>query len=208
MSIGSTWDGQKLTPFTSHIYEDETHMAQVFDNIVLSGLTGSLGDKLVLRRGRRGQTIVSKKPVFAPDREFSAAQKEHQQAFREAAGYAKAAKNEPVYLKKAEKTGQAPYNVAVADWFNKPQIVELDVTAWNGQAGQPIRIRATDDVQVMQVFVVISDGNGTVLEQGAAFPLDAFWWSYVTTAHANGNRRLLVTAQDRPGHKAQTTWQN
>jgi hypothetical protein len=40
-------------------------MAKVFDNIVLSGLTGSLGDKLVLRRGRRGQTIGSKKPVFA-----------------------------------------------------------------------------------------------------------------------------------------------
>jgi hypothetical protein len=60
----------------------------------------------------------------------------------------------------------------------------------------------------MQVFVVISDANGTVLEQGAAFPLDAFWWSYVTTAHASGNRRLLVTAQDRPGHEAQTTWQN
>jgi hypothetical protein len=75
-------------------------MAQVFDNIVLSGLTGSLGGKLVLRRGRRGQTIVSKKPVFAPDRAFSAAQKAHQQAFREAAAYAKATKNEQVYLER------------------------------------------------------------------------------------------------------------
>jgi hypothetical protein len=110
-------------------------MAKVFDNIVPSGLTGSLGNKLVLRRGRRGQTIVSKKPVFAPDRVFSAAQKAHQQAFREAAAYAKTAKNGQTYLKKAEKTGQAPYNLAVRDWFNKPQIVELDVTGWNGEAG-------------------------------------------------------------------------
>ena len=183
-------------------------MAEVFDNIVLSGLRGSLGGKLVLRRGRRGQTIVSKMPVFAPNREFSAAQKAHQQAFREAAAYAKAAKNEPIYLEKAEKTGQAPYNLAVRDWFNKPQITALDVTGWNGQAGQPIRIRTTDDIQVTQVSVVISDGDGTVLEQGKALPMDTAWWSYVTTAHANGSRRLLVTAQDRPGHKAQTAWQN
>ena len=112
-------------------------MAKVFDNIVLSGLTGSLGDQLVLRRGRRGQTIVSKKPVFAPDREFSAAQKEHQQAFREAAAYAKAAKNEHVYLEKAEKTGQAPYNLAVQDWFNKPQITALDVTGGMGRLDNP-----------------------------------------------------------------------
>jgi len=55
---------------------------------------------------------------------------------------------------------------------------------------------------------VFSDGDGTVLEQGKALPMDTAWWSYMTTAHANGSRRLLVTAQDRPGHKAQTAWQN
>ena len=132
-------------------------MAEVFDNIVLSGLRGSLGGKLVLRRGRRGQTIVSNMPVFAPNREFSAAQKEHQQAFREATAYAKSARRENVYLARAEKTGQTPYNVAVADWFNKPQITALDVSGWNGQAGQPIRIRTTDDIHVTQVSVVISD---------------------------------------------------
>jgi accessory colonization factor AcfC len=90
-------------------------------------------------------------PVFAPNREFSAAQKAHQQAFRQAAAYAKAAKNEPIYLEKAEKTGQAPYNLALRDWFNKPQITALDVTGWNGQAGQPIRIKAIDDVRISRV---------------------------------------------------------
>ena len=183
-------------------------MAKVFNNIVLSGLTGSLGDKLVLRRGRRGQTIVSKKPVFAPDREFSAAQKEHQQAFREAAAYAKAAKNKQVYLEKAEKTGQAPYNLAVRDWFNKPQIKALDVTGWNGQAGQAILIKAVDDVQISRVSVVITDGNGTVFEQGNAQPGEASWWIYVTTVPTNGNRHLEVTAMDLPGNKASTTWQH
>ena len=183
-------------------------MAEVFDNIVLSGLTGSLGGKLVLRRGRRGQTIVSKMPVFAPNREFTAAQKAHQQAFREATAYAKSARRENVYLARAEKTGQTPYNVAVADWFNKPQITALDVTGWNGQTGQTIRIKAIDDVRISRVSVVITDGNGTVFEQGNAQPGDASWWTYITTAPANGNRRLEITALDLPGNKAQTTWQN
>jgi hypothetical protein len=183
-------------------------MAEVFDNIVLSGLRGSLGGKLVLRRGRRGQTIVSAKPVFAPNREFSAAQKAHQQAFREATTYAKSARRENVYLARAEKTGQTPYNVAVADWFNKPEILELDVSGWNGQAGKPIRIKAIDDVQVTRVSIVVTDGNGTVCEQGNAQPDDAAWWTYMTTRSANGNRYLEVTALDLPGNKAQTTWQN
>jgi hypothetical protein len=77
-----------------------------------------------------------------------------------------------------------------------------------GQAGQPIRVKATDDVQVTRVSVMISDGNGTVLEQGNASSDDGQWWTYVTTASTNGSRRLKITAQDRPGHTAQTSWQN
>src|SRR3989337_1546981 len=214
--MGSVWDeygiGMGWTeahPIHIYICTRMKHtMSQVFDNIVLSGLTGSLGGKLVLRRGRRGQPIVSAKPVFAPNREFTAAQKEHQQAFREATAYAKSARRENVYLARAEKTGQTPYNVAVADWFNKPQITALDVTGWKGQTGQTIRIKAIDDVRISRVSVVITDGNGLVFEQGNAQPGDASWWTYITTAQANGNRRLDVTALDLPGNKAQTTWQN
>ena len=78
----------------------------------------------------------------------------------------------------------------------------------NGQAGQPVRIKAIDDVQISRVSVVITDGNGTVLEQGNAQPGDASWCTYVTTVPTNGNCRLEVTALDMPGNKAQTTWQN
>ena len=178
-------------------------MAKVFDNILIQGLTGSLGDQLVFRRGRRGQTIVSRRPVFAPDREFTASQKAHQQAFREATAYARSVQRDEFYLTQAKEKGRSPYNLAVADWFNKPQVLELDVSGWDGQAGQPIRIKATDDVGVTQVSVVISDGNGTVFEQGIAYPLDGLWWSYVTTKPTNGSRRVHVTALDRPGNKAE-----
>ncbi|HJR79232.1 MAG TPA: hypothetical protein VJ821_04100 [Anaerolineales bacterium] len=181
-------------------------MAKASNNILLQGLTGSLGGQLVLRRGRRGQTIVSAKPVFGPDRQFSAAQKAHQQAFREASAYARVASDDAFYRLKSQQRDQSAYNAAIADWFHPPQIVEVDVTHWSGQAGETIRVKAVDDTQVIQVSLVITDESGQVLEQGTADPGDGFWWSYVTTAQANGKRCLQVTAQDRPGNQAQHTW--
>jgi hypothetical protein len=97
---------------------------------------------------------------------------------------------------------------AFADWYKKPQIKKLDVTAWNGQTGQAIRIQALDDVQVTQVSIVITGENGTVFEQGYAQPDYAGWWTYMTTKSANGTRRLQITAVDMPGNKAEHTWQN
>ena len=81
-----------------------------------------------------------------------------------------------------------PYNVAVADWFHEPEIKDIDLSGWNGQAGQTIRIEAVDDVQVKQVTVVITDETGTVLEQGAAVQADSLWWTYTTTKAASGRQ--------------------
>lgn len=64
-------------------------------------------------------------------------------------------------------------------------------------------IKATDDVQVTLVSVVITDANGTVLEQSNASSDDGQWWTYVTTAATNGSRRRRITAHDRPGKLAE-----
>jgi hypothetical protein len=51
---------------------------------------------------------------------------------------------------------------------------EIDLSVCTGKAGGPIRIRASDDVEVKGVEVSITDSNGTVLERGPAtnvFPL-------------------------------------
>jgi hypothetical protein len=111
-------------------------------------------------------------------------------------------------LEKKKGTAKSAYNVAFADCYHKPQIKALDVTSWNGQAGQAILIKAIDDVQVMRVSVVITAGNGTVYEQGNAQPGDASWWTYITTVPTNGNRHREVTALDLPGNKAKTSWQD
>ena len=180
-------------------------MAKVRQNIVIHGLSGQLGDELVVRQDKAGRTIVSAKAPADPNRQFTDVQIAHQEQFREATGYAKAAKGEEVYVEKAKGTPMTPYNVAVADWFHEPEIKEIDLSGWNGQAGQTICIEAMDDVQVKQVTVVITDENDAVLEQGSAVQAEGLWWNYTTTQAASGTPKVIASAQDLPGHIAQMT---
>src|SRR6185369_10995464 len=143
-------------------------MAKVRNNIFVRGLSGSLGDQFVVKKNKAGGTIVSVSPTFDENRTFSDAQKQQQERFRDAVSYGKESKTNEKYAEKAAATARTPYNVAVADFFHAPEVSEIDVSGWHGAAGQPIRIRAVDDVQVTQVNVVITDAAGTVLEQGPA----------------------------------------
>ncbi len=178
-------------------------MAKVRQNIVVQGLSGSLGDQLTIRQDKAGRTIISAKRTLNPNQVFSDAQKLHQQAFREAAAYAQSAKDLPVYALKAAGTPLNPYNAAVADWFHAPEILDVDLRGWSGQAGQVIRVKAIDDVQVTQVTVAISTESDTLIEQGAATRADGLWWQYITAAA--GGLKVLVSAQDLPGHVAEMT---
>lgn len=178
-------------------------MAKVRNNIFVRGLSGSVGDQFVVKQDKNGRTIISNVPTFNENRTFSESQLGQQEKFREAVEYAKEAKSQQVYVDKAEDSSRTPYNVAMADFFHAPEILELDVTAWHGEAGQVIRIKAMDDVQVTQVNVVITDSAGAVLEQGAAAQSDNRWWNYTTTAAAAGDPRVVVTARDLPGNLAE-----
>jgi len=174
-------------------------MAKVKGNLFMARLSGSLGDQLIVKKGRGGRTIICKKPTFQEDREFSPAQLARQQAFREAAAYAKTQKHNPLYIEKAQGTGKCSYNVAIGDYLHPPKILEIDLNAWSGEAGQVLRIRAQDDVQVERVSVVIADEADNVLEQGQAVEVGALWWEYTTIATANGSARVMVSAIDLPG---------
>lgn len=175
-------------------------MAKVSNNIVMQGLSGLLGNQLLIRQDKAGRTIIGAKPRFKANRVFSATQKEHQHAFREAVAYAQSARDEAVYIHKAEGTPMNPYNVALADWFHAPEILEIDLGTWSGQPDQVIRIKALDDVLVTRVSVSIRDSDGAPLEQGAATQVDSLWWEYTTRAPGSGSLTVLVAAQDMPGH--------
>ena len=180
-------------------------MATTRNNFILQGLHGLLGRQLVLRRDKIGRTIVCARPSFDPHHEFTALQKAHHRAFREAARYALSAKDEPVYVRKATGTSSNPYNIAIADWFHPPHILDIDLGSWTGQPGQVICIKASDDVLVKEVTVSITDTYGALLEHGCAVQAGDLNWLYTTTTTASGPLKLLAAAQDLPGHVTQLT---
>ena len=175
-------------------------MARVYQNVVMQGVKGILGNQLVFKKDKAGRTIISVKPTFDEDRMFSMAQQAQHQAFREATAYAKDQTSNPLYLAKAEGTPLNAYNIAVADWFNRPEILEIDLSGWVNGDGGTIRVRAQDDVRVEEVKITIADETGTFLEEGEASEGSALWWEYNTAQAAVDNLRVTVAAKDLPGH--------
>ncbi len=177
-------------------------MAKVRNNIFVRGLSGAVGDQFVIKTTRSGKTIVANMPTFDEDREFSEAQKSHQSAFREASAYARSSKTQPVYVERAKVTNSIPYNVAISDWFGKPQVLEIDVKDWTGQGGQQIRVRAQDNIHIASVHITIEDNDGTRFEEGEALQTDGLWWTYTTTSTVSraAPRRVIAVARDLPGN--------
>ena len=179
-------------------------MSKVKDNIITEGLSGRLGkSRLIFRTGKNGKTIVALSSAVGEDRVFNEAQQAQQEAFAQATQYAVVAKDNPVYVSLARETDASAYNLAIADWFGKPKVLELNTDGWTGGIGHTIRIKAKDDTKVTRVQVVIHQ-DGNVLEQGEAVPseTDGLMWTYVTTTNLMGtpNLQLDANAFDLPGN--------
>ena len=184
-------------------------MAKVEKNVLTRGLSGKLGNQVVFRR-RGAETLMT----VAPGRRTSPqtdAQLEHQQQFREAVIYAKAAMADPVLNGEygaAAKSGESGFNLAVADYLKGPEIVELDQGLYTGEVGSKIRIRATDNFKVTAVMVKIHKADNTVLESGNAIAgSNGLDWDYTATLHndAMPGGKIVAIATDTPGHQVEMT---
>ena len=177
-------------------------MATVRRNLVIEGLGGMLGNQLILKRDKAGRTIISIKPRFDENREFTPAQVAQQEKFQEATAYAKeAAQSEAIYAEEAAGTAKTAYNVAIADWFHPPEVREIDLSGYTGAAGEVIRAKVADNVQVEAVNVVITTEAGVLVEQGPMAHEQGVWYTYTTTADCPpGPARVMVTGLDLPGH--------
>ena len=184
-------------------------MAKTSNNIFVRGMSGSVGDQFVIRTTRYGQTIISNMPTFDPDREFTTLQKAHQQAFREATAYAKSSKKQAVYMEKVKGTPRTTYNLAISDWFGKPEVLEINTSGWTGEAGQTIRIKAQDNIHVASVTVTIGDAGGQVFEQGEAARSDGLWWVYtaMNPAALTPETRVTAVVKDLPGNRSDRVWE-
>lgn len=179
-------------------------MATVKSNIVTEGLSGKLGDQIVFSQ-RGGKTIMSVKAVQS-EGVPTEAQQQQRSKFGQANRYAREVmKNVP--LKEAyeqqTKGGQSAFNVAMADYLNEPEIIDLEVGAYTGAKDSPISITVTDDHLVAGVEVVVYSAKGTVLEQGPAELDDnGVNWVYTTqkTNDALKGSKLVVRASDLPGN--------
>lgn len=179
-------------------------MAKVKNNIILKGLSGDLGKQLRIRTSKvSGRTSVQAIRDFESKPNNSPAQKAQKDAFRDAEAYADLHKADPVYIAKAKGKERQPKNVAMADWFHPPSILEIDLGDWRGAVGELIRILATDDVQVAGVRVEIRDASGALLEGGEASLDITQRWIYTVQGRARGECSVTVFARDLPGHVTQ-----
>lgn len=165
-------------------------MAKVKKNMIISGVSGSLGPDHYARITKDGRTIISQKPDFG-NRQFSEAQLNAQNRTKQAAAYAKVASREnPIYAQKAAGTSKNAYNLAFRDWRKPPIIHRIE---W--QDGK-VRVSAYDDMIVTRVTVTILDEEGQCLDQGEAQLWMGVWWDYRPAKKG----RIRIEAWDLAGN--------
>jgi hypothetical protein len=184
-------------------------MAKVVRNPAMGPISGKIKDlhyavyedKQVVRGGYRRK----------PTTKWTQPQVQSQGQFGKAAAYAKEVLADPAkkaqYRDASKAKHRSEWNLAIADARQSPVILDIDVSAYNGQPGDPIHIQAVDDTKVAGVSLVIQTAAGTLIEQGpAALDSAARQWVYVTqTAVPAGELAVAVevTAVDLPGNRAQ-----
>ncbi|MDR1172745.1 MAG: hypothetical protein LBL24_09850 [Bacteroidales bacterium] len=186
-------------------------MAKQKGNVVTHGLSGKIGDLLIFRQVD-GKTVVSK----VPEQKKTASEKqvELRRRFQQATVYAKIAAGTPgtkeLYEGEAKKRrGMTAYSVAVADYFNAPDIDSVDLSGYTGAAGDEIRIIASDDFAVKSVHVRIGNADGVAVEEGYAVNSVAGLWVYTATAknESPAGCKIVVSASDMPGNVTENNFE-
>ncbi|MCF8374078.1 MAG: hypothetical protein K9H64_20820 [Bacteroidales bacterium] len=179
-------------------------MAEVKKNIITKGLSGMLGQTLVFRN-MGDRTIVASRP--SSNKIPSEAQLEQRKRFQEAVLYAKSQMADETskaeYAAVAQKTSLgSAYTIAVADFFNAPDISNVDLAGYAGAIGDKIKISVTDVLKVTKVEIDIFNPDGSLVESGEADFLQGAQWEYTSTV-ANidlSGDKIVVRAYDKPGN--------
>ena len=180
-------------------------MAKADNNLILSHLSGSIGDQITVRQSG-GSTIVSKKQKKTKKR-LSEKQVYVKVHFRETSHRAKRLLEDPdmfAFYDSVKGPGQTAYNMAVRDVHNPPEITDIRTDQYLGKAGDKIVIRAIDVFRVYRVIVAIYSAKDVLLEEGDAIVArNGKDWTYTTTKDAKilKGLKLKVMAEDVPENK-------
>lgn len=105
------------------------------------------------------------------------------------------------YASLAETRKMPVFACIMADYLNPPIVDAIDLTGYQGQLGQFITVRASDDGAVTGVTVVLRGLTGLVVEEGPATYVNGLWrYTATTTLAPEAGVFVEAAATDRPGH--------
>jgi hypothetical protein len=177
-------------------------MPKITMNAGFKSASGGLDD--VIFRTVRGQTFMTRRPEPQPSKPSPAQQKQRER-FAAASYYAREVLSDPcqrrAYEAFAQEHGRRADKLLTSDFLTPPVIDEIDLSSYRGRAGDIIRVRATDDIEVVSVNVTVQTAAGVKLEEGAANKVHGVWRYSATMAPPAGETlTIIATAKDRPGH--------
>lgn len=150
----------------------------------LRGLSGGMGDWVYSMRN--GRTILGMRAIKTA--EPSEAQVAQQERFKEAVLFAKSAvANQALrefYAPIAQERELSVYALAIADFLNRPSFQYVDLVNYKGRVGDPIVIKALDDLGLVDVDVELVTQEGAPIESGKAVEqgTGSGKWIYTATA--------------------------
>lgn len=178
-------------------------------NRSIESLSGKLDDWVYRRVG--DQVIVAAR-ADPTTKKASTKQQAGRQRFADARAYAKEVMADPrkreIYVRLGQLAGRQPDKLLTSDFLTPPEITQVDLSDYRGQAGDPIYVFAFDDIEVVSVEVALQNAAGAAWETGAA-GADHGVWCYRPRAAAPAGERIsvVVTARDRPGNATSVTVQ-
>jgi hypothetical protein len=180
-------------------------MARLNRNNASKGISGQV-DQFEYR-DKNGKTVIAK--LRRKSRKPATPKQEQvRQKFRDASLYARICVQDPqlkeFYQSKAEP-GQTPYNMAFADYYDAPEIKDINSKGYTGIAGNKLVLLVTDHFRVASVKVKIEKSDGSLVEEGeAVMKENGLHWEYTSTSAnaAIAGSVITVTAFDLPGNSS------
>jgi hypothetical protein len=169
-------------------------------------ISAVFSDDVAVRK-YRNQNIIS--TIKRPKKTTSDKREASKKRLTAASIWAKSTLKDPsiekLYSKGITERLSSAHTVATTDYLNPPTIHYISLKQHTGAIGDKIRIKATDDFQVIAVDVTIKDKNGKEIEKGPAerYKRKPQMWIYtLTVANPEVEGTVIkVRAMDRPENK-------